>query len=211
MNKTQKTLVKIHLSSDNLFQRVVSILEQARANVVRSVNSNMVVAYWFIGQEIVQELQGGKERAKYGRKLVHDLSDKLIQKYGKGFSTTNLWYFRQFYLVFADRSPEILHKPCGEFNPDKKLHKACGVLDDMSLAIKNGDLIKSFSSRLSWSHYRTLTKVENRNERLFYEIEAEKEGWSVPTLERQIHSFLFARLLKSRDKVSDQASPSYKR
>jgi predicted nuclease of restriction endonuclease-like (RecB) superfamily len=53
---------------------------------------------------------------------------------------------------------------------------------------------------LSWSHYRILTKVENKNERLFYEIEAEKEGWSVPVLERQIHSFFFARLLKSRDK-----------
>ena len=56
------------------------------------------------------------------------------------------------------------------------------------------------ANRLSWSHYRTLSKVEHKNERLFYEIEAEKEGWSVPVLERQIHSFLFARLLKSKDK-----------
>ena len=60
----------------------------------------------------------------------------------------------------------------------------------MSLAVKNGGLIKGFSSRLSWSHYRTLTKVENKNERLFYEIEAEKEGWSVPALvESKWHFF----------------------
>jgi hypothetical protein len=79
-------------------------------------------------------------------------------------------------------------------------HKACDVLDDLSLAVEKSDFIQGFSPALSWSHYRTLTKVKNKNERLFYEIEAEKEGWSVPVLERQIHSFLFARLLKSRDK-----------
>jgi predicted nuclease of restriction endonuclease-like (RecB) superfamily len=70
----------------------------------------------------------------------------------------------------------------------------------MSLAVEMSDEVPGFSPVLSWSHYRTLTKVENKNERLFYEIETEKEGWSVPALERQIHSFLFARLLKSRDK-----------
>ncbi len=70
----------------------------------------------------------------------------------------------------------------------------------MSLSVEKSEDIQGFSSRLSWSHYRTLSKVEHKNERLFYEIEAEKEGWSVPVLERQIHSFLFTRLLKSRDK-----------
>jgi len=183
-----------------LFDRVVSILEQARANVVRAVNSNMVIAYWLIGREIVQEIQGGEERAEYGKHIVKELSLKLMAKYGKGYSTTNLWYFRQFYMVFADRLPEIRHKPCGEFSSDKKLHKPCGVLEDMHLAIEKSGTIKGFSPILSWSHYRTLTKVDHKNERLFYEIEAEKEGWSVPVLERQIHSFLFARLLKSRDK-----------
>ena len=87
-------------------------------------------------------------------------------------------------------------------NPERgdKLHKACGVLDDLSLSVEKGDSIQGFSPALSWSHYRALSKIENKNERLFYEIESEKEGWSVPVLERQIHSFLFARLLKSRDK-----------
>lgn len=72
---------------------------------------------------------------------------------------------------------------------------------ELSLAVEQADRIRGFSSGLSWSHYRTLTQVEHRSERLFYEIEAEKEGWSVPHLERQIHSLLFARLLKSRDKA----------
>ena len=57
-----------------------------------------------------------------------------------------------------------------------------------------------FSSRLSWTHYRTLLAVEDVRARAFYEIEAEREGWPVPHLERQIHTQLFARLIKSRDK-----------
>lgn len=124
----------------------------------------------------------------------------MNEKYGKGFSTTNLWYFRQFYFVYSNREPKIRHKACGELISGEKLHKACGILNDLSLAVEKSEDIQGFSPLLSWSHYRTLSKIENKNERLFYEIEAEKEGWSVPVLERQIHSFLFARLLKSRDK-----------
>jgi hypothetical protein len=52
---------------NKLFDRVVSILEQARSNVVRAVNSNMVAAYWLIGREIVEELQEGEKRTGYGK------------------------------------------------------------------------------------------------------------------------------------------------
>jgi len=45
---------------DALFDRIVTILEQARGNVVRAVNTNMVLAYWLIGREIVEEIQRGK-------------------------------------------------------------------------------------------------------------------------------------------------------
>jgi len=96
-----------------LFGRVVSILDQARGNVVRAVNSNMVLAYWLIGREIVQELQGGEKRAAYGKKVVEDLSARLTERYGQGFSVTNLWYFRQFHLAFQDRL-QILHPLGGE-------------------------------------------------------------------------------------------------
>ena len=54
----------------DLFERVVSILEEAKSNVVRAVNSNMVIAYWPIGREIVEEIQHGKGRAEYGEKVA---------------------------------------------------------------------------------------------------------------------------------------------
>lgn len=62
------------------------------------------------------------------------------------------------------------------------------------------DRIRGFSQRLGWTHYRTLCAIEYSSERLFYEIEAESSRWSQPELERQIHSHLFTRLRRSRDK-----------
>lgn len=191
-----------------LFERVAGILDEARANVVRAVNRHMVLAYWLIGREIVQALQGGEERAEYGRELMDDLSQKLKQRYGRGFSTTNLRYFRTFYLTYASRVPEIRHIRSGEsdgagmghiggpqFEPQAIQHIGCGVLADMTEAVEQVDATRGFSMNLGWSHYRALMKVEHRVERLFYEIEAAKAGWDVETLERQIHTFLFARLL----------------
>lgn len=71
----------------------------------------------------------------------------------------------------------------------------------MAAAVENATEPRGFSPVLGWSHYQVLMGVENPNERLFYEIEAEKEGWEVAHLKRQIHTLLFARLLKSRDKA----------
>lgn len=185
----------------SLFNRVASILEQARANVVRAVNSNMVLAYWLIGREIVQALQGGESRAEYGKQIISELSAQLKARFGRGFSTTNLRYFRTFYTVYADRLPEIRRIGSGVLASDAIRHTQSGVLADMAEAVETATATRGFSPALGWSHYQLLMGVENQNERLFYEIEAEKEGWEVNCLERQIHTFLFARLLKSRDKA----------
>ena len=83
-----------------LFDRVVVILEDARRHVARTVNNAMVVAYWLIGREIVQELQGGAVKAEYGKQVIVDLSRRLTERYGRGFSVPNVRNFRQFYLVY---------------------------------------------------------------------------------------------------------------
>jgi predicted nuclease of restriction endonuclease-like (RecB) superfamily len=221
-----------------LFDRIAAILEQAQARVVQVANTEMVLAYWQTGREIVEHLQEGDERAGYGKKLIEDLSKRLCARFGRGYSSTNLRYFRTFFMVYSTRKPEIRHIKGGELlatgkgrgsDLDRIRHIGCGelpgtrngdsgdtdkirhsqgdVLNDMDRAV-DGDNLQGFSSRLGWSHYRALMKVENEPERRFYEIEAEQEGWSVEQLERQIHTQLFARLLKSRDKagVMDLAS-----
>jgi predicted nuclease of restriction endonuclease-like (RecB) superfamily len=178
----------------HLFERVAEILESSRAQVVRHVNSQMVLAYWLIGREIVQAVQGGESRAEYGQAMVSGLSQALTSRYGKGFSTSNLKYFRLFYQAYANRQPEIRHE-ARDLLP--ALHD---IQTDLDLALLDQDRLQGFSPHLSWTHYRTLLGVEARAERLFYEVEAERNGWSQPELERQIHSHLYLRLIKSRDK-----------
>jgi hypothetical protein len=162
-------------NGNSLFDRVVIILEQARTNVVRTVNSEMVLAYWHIGREIIQEIQAGDERAEYGKQVIEQLSAKLNHKYSRGFSTTNLRYFRTFYTVYSNRIPEIRHIACGEFKASGKRHTQSGVLNAMALAVDQAGIERGFSPNLGWSHYRALMNVEHQNERLFYEIEAGDE------------------------------------
>ncbi len=183
-----------------LFDRVVVILEQARSHVARSVNQYMVLAYWRIGREIVQEQQQGKPRAEYGKRMIEGLSESLTDRYGRGFSAANLKSIRQFYLCYKERSPEIGY-PAGSHlaasEQSQKSVQATWSSKSYPLGSQSG---RGFHPDLGWSHYRALMRIESNQARAFYEIEAIRNGWKKRDLERQIHSLLFERLAKSRDK-----------
>jgi len=210
---------------DVLFDRIVSILDQARGNVVRTVNTNMVLAYWLIGREIVEEVQCGKGRAKYGEKLIENLSARLTGRYGKGFSVPNLKSFRQFYHTYPDRCasigypmgsqseiPEISRLSGAESSKPASLSPTGRELPSIQIQYPPGtklaptskssplgsESLQGFSPQLSWSHYRALMRVESQETRNFYEREAIAGGWDKRTLERQIQSFYYERILKSR-------------
>ena len=187
-----------------LFDRVASILEDARASVVRTVNTRMVIAYWLIGREIVHEEQGGKRRASYGDALLEDLSQRLTERYGRGYSVANLRNFRQFHLCFPERLTPIHHPTGGELT-----ETALGVyvpsgkdvrqFARQCLANSQSGMTSAhvgFAPQLSWSHYSLLMRVENMHARSFYEIQAIQERWTVADLERQINSLLFERLTR---------------
>ncbi len=180
-----------------LFDRVVSILDQARGNVVRAVNSNMVMAYWLIGREIVQELQGGEKRAGYGKKTIETLSKQLTDHFGKGFSAQSLQNFRKFYQVYADRC--AIPSPTGRESITEQNSSPLGreLINDQMIDQKScslGTEIKNgFSPQLSWSHYRALMRVNNSDARDFYEQEVIEGGWDKRTLERQIHTQYYER------------------
>jgi len=173
------------LDRSGLFGRVVSILETSRTNVVRSVNLEMVAAYWLIGREIVEEIQSGEERAGYAKELVDRLSFQLNERFGKGFSETNLKLFRLFYLTYQERDARSGTHPA-EF---------------VTHCVTNS---AGFMPSLGWSHYRALMRVRHPTARTYYEREAASNGWSVRQLERQIHSLFFERLLKSKDQEAMQ-------
>ncbi len=79
---------------NRLYKRVCEILEASRQRVARTVNTEMVQAYWLIGQAIVEQEQKGKKRAGYGEHLMEGLSEHLRADGQKGFGRNNLWYMR---------------------------------------------------------------------------------------------------------------------
>ena len=162
-----------------LYGRIHAILADARTTIARTVNTQMVRAYWLVGREIVEEEQAGQTRAAYGDDVLGQISARLGSAFGKGFTTTNLKYMRQFYLAYPAllEGEQIRHTVCDEF--------------------KTGEL----NPNLSWSQYRLLTRIESSHARSFYEIETDKNHWSVRELERQVSSLLFERLALSRDKL----------
>lgn len=83
------------------FERVTDLLKTARNSVVKSVNQTMVQTYFEIGRIIIEEEQGGSERAEYGKHIIKELSGRLTKEFGKGFSHRNLEQMRQFYLVYS--------------------------------------------------------------------------------------------------------------
>ena len=115
MSKKDKNLMRqtsSEIEVGNLYETVREILDAARSRVARSVNSEMVNAYWHIGQAIVEREQQGKERADYGKQLIELLSQKLKAEGLKGFGRNNLWYMRQFYLTYSEK----LHALRGELS-----------------------------------------------------------------------------------------------
>jgi hypothetical protein len=89
-------------SDSEFFSDIATLLQTARSNTYRTVNSIMIETCWQIGCRIVEQEQHGKERADYGNNLIANLSRYLTDIFGKSLSEGNLWNFRKFYLVCPD-------------------------------------------------------------------------------------------------------------
>jgi predicted nuclease of restriction endonuclease-like (RecB) superfamily len=182
--------------NDSLYAEIKSILEDARRSAFRAVNFAMVVAYWQIGKRIVEEEQSGNEKATYGQALLKELSRRLTNDFGKGYGETNLKYFRQFYLTFPP--DQISHAVRGKSPKEQINLKGHAVRDEL-------ESFPSLHKELTWTHYRLLMKVDNKNARDYYIKEAIAENWSTRALERQINSFYYERIVSSKNKEEVQA------
>jgi predicted nuclease of restriction endonuclease-like (RecB) superfamily len=203
-----------------LYARIRQILESARASAARSVNTTQVMSNWLIGREIVEEEQRGTRRAGYGEELLVGLAEKFRVDAVLGYSVQNLRYMRQFYLVYPELAPadQIRHAVRGEsgkmaapvgITPGRGSirHAVRGELDATQTLPEILYAPRQISwqpgrlhPHLSWTHYRTLLRVDKSEARAFYEIEAIKDNWAARELERQINSLLYERLTLSRDK-----------
>jgi predicted nuclease of restriction endonuclease-like (RecB) superfamily len=195
----------------DLFTRVTTILDTARERVVRSVNQETISAYWLIGREIVEALQSGESRAVYGKKLISELSEKLVLRYGTGFSSTNLEYFRRFYLAFPLPVTSISHPLGGKSFQDSFESSEERSLTPISHALRGKLETPAFQPSLIWTHYRAIMRVEDPVARAFYEQEAASANWSSRDLERQIATQFYERILSSKDKPALLASANQER
>ena len=88
---------------DNLYNDIKVLVEQSRNRVYKTVNTEMINLYWNIGK-IVMEKQNGSDRAKYGEYLIENISEKLTNDYGKGFSSRNIKRMRKLYQCYPNRT-----------------------------------------------------------------------------------------------------------
>jgi predicted nuclease of restriction endonuclease-like (RecB) superfamily len=153
-----------------LLRSLRELIEQARQQVLRAVDTVQVQTCWEIGRHIVEFEQGGAERADYGKRLLPALAEVLTAEFGKGFDATNLRHMRGFFLAFPIRD--------------------------------------ALRRELSWTHYRTLLRVDNDQARQWYMNEAASLSWTTRALERQIGTLYYERLLSSSDRTAVQQEAS---
>ena len=173
-----------------------SIVSKARSKAFAAVNYSLVERNWRIGQRIVEEEQNGASRAEYGKHVIEVASAALTKEFGKGFSETNIMNFKKFYLKFKGLAiPQTLSE---EF----KKQKQQTLSDESSLLPQKGQTPPAqFELRLlPWSHYERLIRVEDKKAREWYAKEAFEQGWSFRTLNRNINTLYYERLLMSTKK-----------
>ena len=173
-----------------------SIVSKARSKAFAAVNYSLVERNWRIGQRIVEQEQNGASRAEYGKHVIEIASAALTEEFGKGFSETNIMNFKKFYLKFKELTiPQTVSE---EF----KKQKQQTLSDELSSHFQKGQTPPAqFELRLlPWSHYERLIRVEDKKAREWYAKEAFNEGWSYRTLNRNINTLYYERLLMSKKK-----------
>lgn len=192
-----KQLNKKYNDEDNmLVNDLRSIVSKARSKAFAAVNYSLVERNWRIGQRIVEQEQNGASRAEYGKHVIEIASAALTEEFGKGFSYTNIANYKRFYLTFNNL--QILQTVSEEFKKQK--HQ---TLSDESSLLPQKDQTQSTQSELRllpWSHYERLIRVEDKKAREWYAKEAFEQGWSFRTLNRNINTLYYERLLMSKKK-----------
>lgn len=167
-----------------LCQKAVDLIDRARNTAIREVNLVQLLTYYTLGKWIVEVQQGGSGRAKYGKRVLETLSDVLNHAFGKGYSVSTLTNIRKFYEIYKNRISAPMVTDFSEPN-------------SQPLVTKFGNDVPF---RLSWTHYLILMRIQNEDERDFYEQLAFQENWGKRELSRQYGSSLYERMLIGKDK-----------
>lgn len=162
------------VEEQDFFTEIINMLKEARKSLQNTIDITLVITNYKIGERIVKEELNNKARAEYGKELIRNLSDVLTKEFGRGYSVSSLYQIKQFYLFYREK-----------YN--------IGDEDDIFQ-------MASGKFKLGWSTYLFLMRIENDDERKFYEIETLNSNWTLPELKRQYDTGLYLRLSLSRDK-----------
>ena len=184
--------------SNSLYRDVCSIIDQAQMVAYRTVNEVLIKRNWLLGLRINVEMLQAR-RAEYGKQIVVTLADNLTRHYGEGFTWRNLYNYIDFYRTHNDFF--VLDDDTSVI-PEGILHALRAKYSKNSLfEILHAMRAKS-PIRLSWTHYRIILQEDNKEAQEWYEREAAREMWSTRTLQRNVSSQYYHRLLKSQNKES---------
>lgn len=184
-----------------------------------AVNQALILHNWLVGEWILEFQEHGKDRAKYGTRLLETLAADLKAKEIKGFTAA---VFRQC-LLFCSFYPQIRQTQSVEFpihpNSDETVPRIPATLSPETAAITrpgtnvplspirqklSAELPTPLSQqalfKLSWSHFQELIAIDEPRKRAFFENECIQSNWSVRQLRRQIGSLLYERTDLSTNK-----------
>ncbi len=183
----------VNTKDNNLFQDACSIIEQAQETAYHAINETLIKRNWLLGMRINIEVLHA-QRAEYGEQIISTLSKSLKQKYGEGFTKTNIYNYIGFYKAW----PDFFHAVSGESGEileENILHALSGKTENIV-----NILCSQAPIRLSWTHYRIILQENKQEARDWYVQEAAREMWGTRTLQRNVSSQYYHRLLKSQNK-----------
>lgn len=189
MEVKMKDITPIDKSS--LLNDACNIIEQAQATAYRQVNETLIKRNWLLGMRIRHEVLKD-ERAEYGEQVVKMLAKVLTAKYGEGFTWRNLYNYIDFYATY---NGFFLNENGDSVNGQTILHALSAKSENIFHALRAKSPI-----RLTWTHYRIILQESNKEARNWYEREAANEVWSTRTLQRNISSQYYHRMLMSQHK-----------
>ncbi len=99
------------ITSATLTKDIKNLISSSQETAIKAVDNQRVILYWSIGKRIYEELQGGKDRADYGKQVIKTLSLDLEPIYGSGYSYRQLYLFLQFFKEFP-----IVNTLCSQLN-----------------------------------------------------------------------------------------------
>ena len=189
MEDKMKDITPIDKSS--LLNDACNIIEQAQATAFRQVNETLIKRNWLLGMRIRHEVLKD-ERAEYGEQVVKMLAKVLTAKYGEGFTWRNIYNYIDFYATY---NGFFLNENGDSVNGQTILHALSAKSENIFHALRAKSPI-----RLTWTHYRIILQESSKEARNWYEREAANEVWSTRTLQRNVSSQYYHRMLMSQHK-----------